>query len=103
MKRWINTHSISDILFIKCENKIEFKAQFTSCSLTVPTDPVRRCWEDPGRRIEAELEEEAELSEWEEVWRAASSILREAWWECTWEKLEKHNEVFEFLKVTVTR
>lgn len=52
---------------------------FTSCSLTVPTDPVRRCWrwDDPGCRIVAE-DEEAELREWEEVWRAASSILSEA-------------------------
>lgn len=53
------------IFVYKCESYI---CRVTSCSLTVPTDPVRRCWrcDDPGRRTVADVEE-AELREWEEV------------------------------------
>lgn len=59
---------------------VPYRSLFTSCSLTVPTDPVRRCWrwDDPDRRTVADVDE-AELRECEEVCRAASSMLREAW------------------------
>lgn len=60
-----------------------------SCSLAPPTEPARRCWlplpppDDPdeGRRSVAEEKEEDEEEveeEEEEVWRAASSMLSEA-------------------------
>lgn len=59
-----------------------------SCSLAPPTEPARRCWlppppDDPdeGRRSVAEEKEEEEEEveeEEEEVWRAASSMLSEA-------------------------
>lgn len=68
----------------------EAHAEFTldrcdgaSCSLTVPTEPVLRCCpplpDDPdeGRRIVVEENEDEEEEE-EDVWRAASSMLREA-------------------------
>lgn len=71
----------------------EAHAEFTlercdgaSCSLTPPTEPVLRCClppDDPdeGRRsVVEENEEEEEVVEEaeEEVWRAASSMLSEA-------------------------
>lgn len=58
-----------------------------SCSLVPPTEPARRCWLSPpdepdeGRRRVAEEKEEDEEEveeEEEEVWRAASSMLSDA-------------------------
>ena len=68
----------------------EAHAEFTldrwdgaSCSLTAPTEPVLRCCplpDDPeeGRRSVVDENEEDEEEEEEDVWRAASSMLREA-------------------------
>ncbi|TNN51479.1 hypothetical protein EYF80_038329 [Liparis tanakae] len=58
-----------------------------SCSLTAPTEPVLLCCPPPdepdeGRRSVAEEKEEEEEEEEEEVWRAASSMLREAFSSC---------------------
>lgn len=62
-----------------------------SCSLVPPTEPARRCWPPPndpdeGRRSVAEEKEEDEEEveeEEEEVWRAASSMLSDAF--SSWE------------------
>lgn len=74
----------------------EAQAEFTldrwdgaSCSLTAPTEPVLRCCPPPDdpdeglRSVAEEEDEEEEEKEEEEVWRAASSMLREAF--SSWE------------------
>lgn len=54
------------------------------CSLTAPTEPVRRwCWPPPDEPDEGRLnvvdeKEDEDEEDDEDVWRAASSMLREA-------------------------
>lgn len=72
---------------------------WASCSQAVPTEPVLRCClppDDPeeGRRkaVEDTEDEEDEVEEEEEVWRAASSMLREAF--SSWEVMSSR-EILE--------